>query len=99
MFHSIIQIQPKVNHQFKTSLLRFENADNPLFYAVLYGLMFIKSKQQQNFQVENAEKIIGRDLLIKLKTIEKSTMLDFSILGFFDRCKTINEVLSEIGFF
>lgn len=84
MFYLIIQIQPKVNHQFKASLLWFENADNPFFYAVLYGLMFIKSKQQKNFKVENAEKIIRRDLFIKLKTIEKSTMLDFSIFGFFD---------------
>ena len=83
---------------FKKSLLRFENVDNQFFYTVLYGLLHSKTNGQ-NVQLESAEQILGNKFFIELKKIEKSTMLDYSIFGFFDRCQVINEVLSEYEFF
>ena len=83
---------------FKNSLLCFDNVDNQLFYAVLYGIMHCKMNGQ-NIQLESAEKPFGTEFFIELKKIEKSTMLDHSIFGFFDRCQVINEVLSEYGYF
>ena len=49
--------------------------------------------------LENAEETLGNELFIELKKIEKSTMLNHSIFGFFDPCKLINDVLCEYGFF
>ena len=49
--------------------------------------------------VKNAEETLGSEFFIELKKIEKITMLDHSIFGFFDRCKLINDVLCEYGFF
>ena len=83
---------------FKNSLLRFANVDNQFFYAVLYGVLHCKLNGQ-NVELESAEKVLRTDFLIELKKIEKSTMLDHSIFGFFDRCQVINQVLSEHGFF
>ena len=36
---------------------------------------------------------------MKLKKIEKSTMPHHSIVGFFDRCQLINNILCEYGYF
>ena len=83
---------------FKNSLLRFADMDNQFFYAVLFGVLHCKLNRQ-NVQLESAEKVLGTDFFIELKKIEKSTMLNHSIFVFFDRCKVINEVLSEYGFF
>ena len=68
------------------------------FYAVVYGLMYCKSNGGNVF-LENAEETLGDELFIELKKIEKSTMLNHSIFGFFDPCKLINDVLCEYGFF
>ena len=53
----------------------------------------------QKVLLENAEETLGSEFFIELKKIEKSTMLDHSIFGFFDRCKLINDALCEYGFF
>ena len=79
---------------FKNTLLRFDNVDNQFFYAVLYGVLHTKLNGQ-NVEIESAEKFLGTDLFIELKNIEKSTMFDHSIFGFFNRCQVINQVLSE----
>ena len=69
---------------FKESLVRFGNVDNHFFYAVVYGLMYCKNNEGNVF-LENAEETLGNELFIKLKKIEKSTMLDHSIFGFLIR--------------
>ena len=78
--------------KFKNSLLYFENFDNHFFYAVIYGLMHYKLKGQ-NVLLENAKETLAEEFFMKLKEIEKSTMLDHSIFGFFDRCQLINYIL------
>ena len=83
---------------FKKSLLRFENVNNQFFYAVLYRLLHSKTNGQ-NVQLESAKQILGTKYFIELRKIEKSTMLDYSIFGFYDWCQVINEVLFEYRFF
>lgn len=49
--------------------------------------------------LNDAEEVLGRDLFLKLKSIESSVKLDHTIFGFFDWCQIMNEVLSEFAFF
>ena len=84
--------------KFKDSLLQFENVDNLFFYSIIYGLLYNKLNGK-NIKLENTEKILGKNLFTDLKKIEKKTMLDHSIFGYFDQCQLINEILSEHGFF
>ena len=69
-----------------------------IFYAVVYGLMYCKLNGQKVL-LENAKETLGSEFFNELKKTEKSTMLDHSIFGFFYRCKLINDVLCEYGFF
>ena len=41
---------------------------------------------------------MGINLFTDLKKIEKKTMLNHSIFGYFDQCQLINETLLEYGF-
>ena len=84
--------------KFKNSLLQFENVDNPFFYLIIYGLLYNKLNGK-NIKLENTEKILGKNLFTDLKKIEKKTMLDHSIFGYFDQFQLINEILSEHAFF
>ena len=84
--------------KFKNTLLQFENVDNPFFYSIIYGLLYNKLNGK-NIKLENTEKFLGINLFTDLKKIEKKTMLDHSIFGYFDQCHLINEILSEYGFF
>ena len=69
-----------------------------IFYAVVYGLMYCKLNGQ-DVLLENAKETLGNQFFIELKKIEKSTMLDHSILVFFDQCKLLNDALCECSFF
>ena len=60
--------------------------------------MYCKSNGGNVF-LENAEEILGNELFIELKKIEKSTMLNHSISVFFYPCELINDVLCEYVFF
>ena len=85
--------------KFRESLLRFSNdIENQLFYAVTYGLMHLKLKGM-DMKLENARETLGEKLFLRLKEIEKLTMLDHSLFGFFNRCQKINDVLSDHGYF
>ena len=85
---------------YKNSLLRFpNNLNKKSLYGVIYGIMFNKINGEHTIFLEDAEKTLGTDLFIELKNIEKSTMLDHSIFGFFDRCQSINNVLQDFGYF
>ena len=53
----------------------------------------------QNVLLENARETLGEEFFMKLKKIDKSTMLDLSVVGFFDRCQLINNILCEYGYF
>ena len=85
--------------KFKESLLCFADVDNHFFYAVVYGLMHYKLKGQNALLLENARETLGQEFFMKLKKIEKSTMLDHSIFVFLDSCQLINNVLCEYGYF
>ena len=52
-----------------------------IFYAVVYGLMYCKLNGQ-DVLLENTKETLGNQFFIELKKIEKSTMLDHSILFF-----------------
>ena len=82
----------------KNSLKRFKDVDNQFFYAVIYGVMHYRLNGR-NITLENAENVLGPKFFIELKNIENVSMLDHSIFGFFDRCREMNNVLSEFGFF
>ena len=82
----------------KNSLKRFKDVDNQFFYAVIYGVMYYRLNGR-NITLENAENVLGPKFFIELKNIENVSMLDHSIFGFFDRCREMNNVLSEFGFF
>ena len=84
--------------KFKNSLLQFENVDNPFFYSIIYGCLYNKLNGK-NIKLENTEKFLGTNLFTDLKKIEKKTMLDHSIFGYFDQFQLINEILSEHAFF
>ena len=84
--------------KFKNSLLQFEKVDNPFFYLIIYGLLYNKLNGK-NIKLENTEKFLVINLFTDLKKIEKKTMLDHSIFGYFYQCHLINEILSEHGFF
>ena len=52
-----------------------------IFYAAVYGLMYCKLNGQ-DVLLENAKETLGSQFFIELKKIEKSAMLDHSILVF-----------------
>ena len=85
--------------KFRESLLRFSNdIENQFFYAVIYGLMHLKLKGM-DVKLENARETLGEKLFLRLKEIEKLTVLDHSIFGFLNQCQKINDVQSEHGYF
>ena len=83
---------------FKKSLLQFENVDNPFYCSVIYGLLYNKLNERFDIKLSDTE-VLGINLFTDLKKIEKKTMLNHSIFGYFDQCRLINETLSEYGFF
>ena len=83
---------------FKKSLLQFENVDNPFYCSVIYGLLYNKLNEIFNIKLSDTEKLLGINLFTDLKKIEKKTMLNHSIFGYFDQCQLINET-SEYRFF
>ena len=85
--------------KFRESLLCFSSdIENHFFYAVIYGLMHLKLKGM-DVKLENARETLGEKLFLRLKEIEKLTVLDHSIFGFLNQCQKINDVQSEHGYF
>ena len=69
------------------------------FYAIIYVIMHHRLNEK-DITLENAENVLGPKFFIELKKkTEKVSMLDHWIFGFFDRCREMNNVLSEFGFF
>ena len=74
--------------RFKRSLLCFPNVKNHFFYAVIYGILHDKLKQNPDFvNLDEAREVLGDELFFDLKLIESSVMLDHTIFGFFERCQ------------
>lgn len=84
--------------KFKQSLVCFPDAENHFFYAVIYGILFHKLKGQ-DMKLEKARKTLGEKFLIKLMQNEPTVMLDHSIFGYFERCRLVNDILSEHNYF
>ena len=62
--------------------------------------MYNEFKGGEHFiEIKNARETLGDELFFKLKEIENSCMLDHSVIGFFDRCQKMNEILSKYGYF
>ena len=87
---------------FKRSLRCFvPKQENQFFYAVVYGL-YQKIKDAPPITkvlVEDAEKILGKTFYFELQKIKQDVMLNYTFFGFFNRCKLMNRVLAEFGFF
>ena len=64
-----------------------------IFYTVIHKL------KGQNVKLENAKETLGDDFFLKLKEVETSVMLDYTLFGYFERCRLINETLSKEDYF
>ena len=84
--------------KFKQSLACFPDVENHFFYAVIYGILFDKLKGQ-DVKLEKARQTLGEKFFIKLMQIEPTVMLDHSIFGYFERCRLVNDILSEHNYF
>ena len=74
--------------EFKNTLLRFQEISaekNHLFYSVIYALAYLKNNRKPS-DFNSAISIIGQDKFLKLKEIEKETMLDYTQFVFFENC-------------
>ena len=47
----------------------------------------------------DAQKLLGDDLYFDLLEIEPETLLDKTLFGYFEQCYTINQVLTNYGYF
>lgn len=79
-------------------MLKFNDVENHLFYAVIYGLMYYKT-DKANIKKEDAQKVLGDDLYFDLLEIEPETLLDKSLVGHFERCYAINQMLAKYSHF
>ena len=85
--------------KFRESLLYFSNdVKNQFSDVVIYGLMHLKLKGI-DVKLENARGTLGEKLFLRLKEIEKLTMLDHSLFVFFNQYQKLNDALSEHGYF
>ena len=88
--------------EFKNTLLHFQEISaekNHLFYSVVYALAYLKNNRKPS-DFNSAISIIGQDKFLKLKEIEKETMLDYTQFVFFERCMILNNVLAaQFGHF
>ena len=53
----------------------------------------------QNVKLENTKETLGDDFFLKLKEVESIVMLDYTLFGYFDHCRQINEILSKENYF
>ena len=53
----------------------------------------------QNVKLEKAKETLGDDFFLKLKEVESGVMLDYTLFGYFDRCRQINDILSKEYYF
>ena len=101
-FHSFSKDKERALNLKKSLQCFVPEQENQFFYAVLYGLMYHKIKDAtpiSKISIDDAEKTVGRDFYFELQKIKPAVMLDYTVFGFFDRCKTMNWVLSRFGFF
>lgn len=54
--------------------------------------------EKTNIKKEDAQKILGDELYFDVLEIESSTLLDKFLFGFFERCFSINQVITKYGF-
>ena len=54
--------------------------------------------EKTNIKKEDAQKILEDELYFDVLEIESSTLLDKFLFGFFERCFSINQVITKYGF-
>ena len=86
-FDKFDKFEKSVEH-FKKTLLKFDEVENHLLFAVIYGIMYHKT-DTENIKKEGAQEILGNDLYFDLLEIEpnQQIFIDKSLFGFFQRCK------------
>ena len=84
-FDKFDKFEKSVEH-FKKTLLKFDEVENHLLFAVIYGIMYHKT-DTENIKKEDAQEILGNDLYFDLLEIEPNTLLDKSLFSFFQRCR------------
>ena len=53
----------------------------------------------QNVKLEKAKETLGDDFFLKLKEVESGVMLDYTLFGYFDLCRQINDILFKEYYF
>ena len=56
-------------------------------------------RETQKVELENFREALGNNFFLKLKQVEGSVMLNHSIFGYFERCRLVNDILSEENYF
>lgn len=79
-------------------MLKFDEVENHLLFAVIYGIMYHKT-DTENIKKEDAQEILGNDLYFDLLEIEPNTLPAQQIFIWFFSEVQINKVISKYSFF
>ena len=74
------------------------NSENPFFDAVIYGIMFYKSKGII-IDKNKIKEILGDDFYNDFLEIKDNIKLDQTVFGYFNRSFHVNEVLARCNLF
>ena len=75
---------------FKKTLKNFENSQNQLFDAIIYGIMHYRYIGEVQITKEKILEVLGEESFYDLKEIEDEILLDRTFFGYFDRCFKLN---------
>ena len=99
-FHDFSDYKKKAE-QFKKTLSCFppDTEPNCFFSAVVYALAYLQ-KNEKPLDFSSAKNAIGSEKFLKLNSVKKEIMLDYTLFGFFDKCIKLNNLLAaEFGYF
>ena len=61
--------------------------------------MHDKLKEKSKVKLECVREVLGNDLYFDLKKIKNDIMLDHSLFDYFERCRSVNSILSKYNYF
>ena len=81
----------------KDTLQNFENANNPFFDSIVYGVMFRISKGKA-LEKNKESDVLGKGFYEELLEIKDDIQPDEILSGFFNRCFLANKILAKHNF-
>ena len=84
--------------KLKNTLKNFEDSENQLFDAVIYGIVHHR-RIDETIVREKIVEVLGGNFFDELKEIEEEIKLDRALFGYFDRCFKLNKVLAKHNYF